>query len=118
MFVDQDDFFASPCRGLLLETFVFAELRKHVSLAGRQTNLSFYRTADKNEIDFILERAGQLTAIEVKLSRSVNSKDFQAIRMLQQAAPEAFRAGLVLYSGEELLSFGDNLWAAPLKVLF
>lgn len=115
---DEDDFEASPYRDMLLETFVFSELRKHLSLSHKITEYSFYRTADKKEIDFILVRAGKIVAIEVKLAQSVQNRDFKQIRALQTLVPKSFHAGIVLYSGNRILPFEEGVWAVPIGVLF
>jgi len=115
---DLEDFNQSPYQGLLFETFVFAELYKHLSLSNQTTGFSYYRTSDKREIDFILERHGKIVAIEVKLSQSVQVSDFKHIRSLQQTQPESFRYGLVLYTGSALLPFGNGMWAVPISILF
>ena len=97
---------------------MFAELRKHLSLSHKITEYSFYRIADKKEIDFILERAGRIVAIEIKLAQSVQDRDFKQIKALQALVPESFHAGIVLCSGDRILPFGEGVWAVPIGILF
>lgn len=103
--------------GSMVETFVMAELLKHAAFSPQRLSLWHYRTQTHIEVDFILEnRAGQITGIEVKASATVESKDFKGLRHLQETESAIFQRGVVLYSGREIIPFGENLWAIPLSV--
>lgn len=67
--------------------------------------------------DFILEnQAGQITGIAVKGSSSIGGKDLKGPRYLQGTGPKTFQRGIVLYSGREVISFGEKLFAVPLSL--
>ncbi|PWQ93236.1 ATP-binding protein [Leucothrix arctica] len=103
--------------GGLVETFVLAELLKHLAFSEKSLTLWHYRTQNNIEVDFILEnRAGQLTGIEVKASSSIDGKDFKGLRHLQETEPKVFQRGIVLYSGREVIPFGEKLFAVPLSM--
>ena len=103
--------------GGLVETFVLAELLKHLAFSEARLSLWHYRTQTNIEVDFILEnRLGQITGIEVKASATVDGKDFKGLRHLQETEGAIFQRGIVLYAGRELVPFGENLWAVPLSV--
>lgn len=71
------------------------------------------------EVDFVLERPdGSIFAIEVKRSESVDKNDFKGINVLAASTGKDFRAGFVLYTGKEVVPFGENLWAVPLHILW
>ncbi len=55
-------------RGQLLETWIFHELRAHISYAGVAGELSYWRTAAGVEIDFVWSRGKRHVGIEVKAS--------------------------------------------------
>jgi hypothetical protein len=102
-----------PAWGALLETWAWAELRKALSLMpGVQA--SFYRTHLGKEVDFVLEQGARRLGIEVKAARSVGRADLAGLMDMQHAIDAR---GLLLYGGEEVVSFGENLLAAPLAVL-
>jgi len=61
----------STHKGDIVETFVFAELLKHISYSQIQPKLYHYRTNDKKEIDFIVEKPNKIFAIEVKSSQNI-----------------------------------------------
>lgn len=103
--------------GGAVETFVLAELLKHVAFSSLRLSLWHYRTLSNIEVDFVLEnRLGQITGIEVKASATVDSKDFKGLRHLQETERSIFQRGIVLYAGREVVPYGDNLWAVPLSV--
>ena len=76
----------------------------------------YYRTQDKKEIDFIIKKAERILAIEVKSSRSVKRDDFKHIVDFQKRSSRDI-LGIVLYSGESIVGFGDKLFAVPLAFL-
>jgi hypothetical protein len=72
-----------------------------------------------SEVDVVLEKAnGAVAAIEVKASASVDTSDFASLQTLRDQLGSQFRAGVVLYSGDQTLPFGDRLWLVPLSVLW
>ncbi|TVR06299.1 MAG: ATP-binding protein, partial [Spirochaetaceae bacterium] len=88
--------------GHVVENFIATELKKQLSWApGVPAQLLHFRTSDNREVDFVLERPdGSLAGIEVKTSDLVRSSDFSGLRALKELAPESFRCGVVLYSGD------------------
>ena len=96
---------------------MLAELLKHLAFSRERLTLWHYRTQTNIEVDFVLEnRLGQITGIEVKASATVDGKDFKGLRHLQETEPAIFQRGIVLYTGREVVPFGDKLWAVPLSV--
>ena len=103
--------------GRVVETFVLAELLKHLAFTDIGLRLWHYRTENHIEVDFVLEnRSGQLTGIEVKAGVTLNTGDFKGLRHLKDTEPERFVRGFVLYAGRELVPFGEKLWAMPLSM--
>lgn len=105
--------------GHVLENFVAAELLKLLSFSAVRADLLHFRTSGNVEVDFVLERPdGTVAALEVKSSEHVTSKDFNGIRVLAEAVGEEFAAGVVLYTGSEVVPFGPNLHAVPVSSLW
>ena len=105
--------------GPLLETFVFQELRRQASW--RETPVAFHHFRDRDgvEVDVVLEQgAGIVAGVEVKASATVTSADFRGLRKLKEAAGKGFTSGVVLYDGETSASFGDGMYAVPLRALW
>ena len=105
--------------GPLLESFVFSELIKATAWAKQRVSIFHYRDKDQLEVDFVLENpAGQIVGIEVKGAASVSQRDFAGLERIASAAGSAFVQGILLYDGEQTLSFGPNLRAVPLPTLW
>ena len=107
----------SPYKGDILETFVYNELLKAHSYASTASHISYYRTSDKKEIDFILENAGGIIAIEVKSSKSISKGDFKHIYHLAKETPDTFQKGIVFYSGDTFLKLDEKMYAVPFGFL-
>jgi predicted AAA+ superfamily ATPase len=80
--------------------------------------LSHYSDKDQRKVDFVFESASrELIGIEVKAAASVQASDFKGLRRLREVAGKPFVTGIVLYDGQQALSFGDGSWAVPLDQL-
>jgi uncharacterized protein len=109
----------SPQLGPLLENFAVQEIRRHMSWAETAATAWHFRTTAGKEVDLVLEAPGaSIVGIEIKASASVTQSDFNGLRELASAAGKRFKNGIVLYSGEQLMPFEENLWAVPLGVLW
>ncbi len=105
--------------GRMLETFVVGELRKQLSWTDPRTALYHFRTAAGSEVDVLLEKAdGTVAGVEVKASATVGASDFAALMELRDQLGKRFRAGVVFYTGDQLVPFGDKLWLVPLPALW
>jgi hypothetical protein len=105
--------------GQLVETFVFQELRRQASWHEDGFRFHHFRDRDGAEVDIVLERWGrEIAGIEVKLAASVNTGDFRGLRRLRDAAGRRFAAGAVVYDGETSASFGEGLFAVPIRALW
>ncbi len=54
----------------------------------------------------------------MKTSARVQAADFRGLKKIAAAAGSSFRAGIVLYPGTSLLSFGENMYALPVSDLW
>lgn len=108
--------------GCLLETFVFNELLKVsrntiVDGIKEEFEIYHYRDAQKNEVDFVVEDSnGDAIGIEVKSSQTASQQQFKGLLALSRYTK--LKAGFVIYTGEDFLSFGNNMYAVPLQALF
>jgi uncharacterized protein len=104
--------------GALLETWVYGELLKTISIAEESWEIFHYRDKDQVEVDFVLENSEhKIIGIEVKASSTIFNRDFRGLRKLASLSSQHWLTGIILYNGEQCLSFGDNLWAIPFSLL-
>jgi len=105
--------------GALLENFVAMELVKQLPWSDTCPQLFHYRSQAGQEIDLLLEDArGKLVGIEIKARKTLDGRDFRALRDLEAELPERFHRGIVLYAGSETVSFGERLQAMPIEALW
>lgn len=105
--------------GQLLETFVYQELRRQASWHDDEMRFFHFRDKDGAEVDVVVERgAHEVAGVEVKAAATVTAADFRGLRKLKQAADKRFAAGVVLYDGEASVSFGEGLFAVPIRALW
>ena len=71
----------SPEYGLALEQLVFLELRAAVDYRRLDTDLTYWRTRTGLEVDFLLD---DHTAVEVKATSRVSSRDLRSLRALAE----------------------------------
>lgn len=106
-------------RGLLLETFVAGELVRLLGSARVLARAHHFRTQAGAEVDVVLEGAdGRVVGVEVKSGASIDRDAFRGLEALRDAAPDRFHRGVVLYSGSDVVPFGEGLSAAPISALW
>jgi predicted AAA+ superfamily ATPase len=109
----------SPIAGPVFETFVFNELLRMGSTASRQLGFYHYRDTRQREIDIVVENEdGMVLLIEVKASSTVTASDFNSINYLLEKHPDRIARGIVVYTGGDVLPFGERLLALPAKCLW
>ena len=106
--------------GKLVKTLVLNELAAQVDTDSDYV-LYHYRDWEQREIDFLVERleGGALLGVEVKASTTAKKDDFKHLSWFRDnlAGDRPFQ-GVVLYSGDKVLSFGDKLTATPLSSMW
>lgn len=107
--------------GKLIETHVANELRKQLDVTQGDCIWYHYRDRENREIDFIIENLhGDLLGIEVKASTSVTLEDCKHLRWFKEhISPKNKKfIGIVLYTGNRVLSLGNGFWAVPIAGLY
>lgn len=105
--------------GAVFESFVAMELLRLANVSTSESSLYHYRDKLGREVDVVLESAsGEIAGVEVKAAATVRSGDLAGLRQLRDKLGERFTCGVVLYTGERTLPFGERLWAVPLSGLW
>ncbi|MEM7588836.1 MAG: ATP-binding protein [Myxococcota bacterium] len=104
--------------GHVLENFVLSELCKNNFATREKVAISFYRTNDGREIDFVLEKQGKLVAIEVKHAESISDKDLAGIKQLQASTADDFYCGVVLCNTPRVIAYDKNIYLLPFSALW
>lgn len=104
--------------GAVLETFVFGEVLKALPHQSDAWDLYHWRDRQGREVDIIaVSPPNNVIGIEVKASSSVGQEDFKHLRWLatEGAGRQKDMVGIVIYLGEDAVSFGRNMIALPLQ---
>ena len=104
----------------VLKTFARNELMAQIEATGHEHSLSHFGYNSQREVDFILEdHEGALVGIEVKAHSRFDTSDFRHLKWFRQnmASGRPF-VGIVLYTGNRIISFSDNLWLVPFAELW
>jgi predicted AAA+ superfamily ATPase len=81
--------------------------------------LYFYRDTEKREVDVVIESlSGDVAAVETKAAAGVSTADIRGLELLRGKLGSRFKAGGVIYSGENTLKMSDRVWAVPLAGLW
>lgn len=110
---------ASADDGPLFETGVLDELVRWASWQPDPPQFHFYRTSGGREVDFIVQSAHCLLAIEARATRRAHRTDarplvdlLQSVRM-PGVSRSARRLGLVVTRGREVEPLAPDVWAIP-----
>jgi predicted AAA+ superfamily ATPase len=83
-----------------------------------KTHLWYWRVEHGREVDLLLERAGEMVGIEVKWGSGADASALAGLRDCQSALGRAFRLGVLLYSGGEVVALDKHLVAVPFSIFF
>ena len=88
--------------GFWLEQTLFQNLETWRALDPQQRKLHFWRDRAGHEVDFILEEAGKLVALEIKAGSQVTSSDAAGIRAFRDdlKRKKSLVRGVVLHAGK------------------
>ena len=98
--------------GSLFEHWVACQLWRGLSYEG-SGRLSYYRTADGAEVDFIIERGDDIIPIEVKWTESPSSRDARHLRSFIKEQGTRCKQGLIVSRCPHRLALEENITAIP-----
>jgi predicted AAA+ superfamily ATPase len=106
-----------PLGGAIMETAVLSEILKTLTHRGIDPQVFFWRTSAGNEVDIIIETAGKIVPIEVKLSATPRPEMAASIKTFQGDFGERALPGFVVHPGDIRLPLGSNITAIPFNEL-
>ncbi len=91
-----------PDAGFWLEQTLFQTLQTWRALDPMERKLHFWRDRPGHEVDFVLEQAGKLVALEIKTGSTVTSSDAAGIRAFRDSLKKNQKLvrGVVLHAGQ------------------
>lgn len=116
-----DDDFApgrrgAPLLGHLFDHLVTMSVRTYAMAT--EARIGYFRApSGEHEVDIIIERAGRVIAIEVKLSRSVDDHDVRHLLWLRERLGDRFAQGIVITTGPYAYRRADGIAVVPAALL-
>jgi predicted AAA+ superfamily ATPase len=108
---------SGPMGGPIMETAVLSEIVKTLTHRGMDPQVYFWRTSAGTEVDIVVEAAGKLVPIEVKLSATPRPTMASSIKTFQEDFGDKAMPGYVVHSGNVRLPLGANVTALPFTEL-
>jgi predicted AAA+ superfamily ATPase len=98
--------------GSLFEQWVGTQLHARLAYAG-SGSLSYFRTTDGAEVDFILEQDGKIIPIEVKWTENPSLKDARHLKAFIAEHPSRCDQGYIVSRCPYVLALDDRITAIP-----
>lgn len=88
-------------KGALFENFVINEFTKATFNHGLRTNLYFWQSKTKKEIDLIIEKPDKIIPIEIKSGQTKHERYLTNIKHWKEISQDEKSRGFVVYGGDE-----------------
>lgn len=89
-------------RGGIFESFVISELHKYIFNRKINGKVYFFRDSNGNEMDALIEMAGQIKAIEIKSGKTIIPDFFKSFPYFSKIFSEVTTQNFLVYGGEEV----------------
>jgi predicted AAA+ superfamily ATPase len=99
--------------GAHLENLVLGDLLAWRDARLERAEVTYWRTASGEEVDFVIEAGGRLLPIEVKAGSRPRLGDTAHLRSFRREYGRKARAGLVLHTGSAIEWLAPDVLAAP-----
>lgn len=111
-YYELDDLKRSREYGSYFETLIYHHLRLLTRLMTPAGRLSFWRTRDGTEVDFVVEHGRRVMAVEVKTTNNPGYRDIAGLQSFLNEHKGA-KAGLLLHSGRDIKRLDEKILAVP-----
>lgn len=108
---------SGPMGGAIMETAVLSEIVKTLTHRGIEPHVYFCRTSAGVEVDIVVESAGKLIPIEVKLSATPRPQMTSSIKTFRKDFAEKAASGCIVHSGTVRLPLGPGVATLPFSQL-
>ena len=94
-----------PLRGSIFESFVVAELVKHITAARHDAPLHHWRDATGHEIDVLIDAGDRLVPVEVKSGSTIAATACDTINWWTSLPGNPNRGGVLVHGGDRTFDF-------------
>lgn len=101
-----------PARGFLFENLIISELLKERFNAGEKDNLYYWRDKTGNEVDVLIDKAGKLSAFELKSGETISNDFFKGIEYVSGLSKGKVEK-CIIYGGKQLQKRSNGIIIKP-----
>lgn len=116
-----DELQGAPDLGFWLEQAFFQTLAVWVSLDPTRRHIYYWRDRSGNELDFILERDGDIVAVEIKAGEKVDAADAKGLKAFKEKLKvrrSILKNSVVFHTGTLARPLADAIYSLPLGCFF
>lgn len=99
-------------KGPLFENLVVCELLKERFNAGEADNLFYWRDKTGNEVDIVIDKAGKLTAMELKAGETISTDFFKGIEYFSSLNTRPLQK-MIIYGGKQEQQRSSGITVKP-----
>ncbi|MGA2260331.1 MAG: DUF4143 domain-containing protein [Acidobacteriota bacterium] len=107
---------ASDMASFILENLVLGDLLAWSETQTPRPEVLYWRTTTGKEVDFVIERQGRLTPIEVKTASRPRLDDTDGLNAFLDEYPDAAPHGILSHTGDIVERLSPRIWAVPLSL--
>ena len=96
-----EDLRFSPARGAVFEAWVLSELLKNYFNRGWEPDVYFWRDSAGHEVDIIIDRGGEFTAVEIKSGETIAGDFFKGLEYWRSLPGQAGCPAAIVYGGAD-----------------
>jgi predicted AAA+ superfamily ATPase len=111
----REDLDVHPVRGASWEAFIIDQLLSAYDREHREARAWFWRTAQGDEVDLLMETSSGLVPFEIKLHSAPSAADAKGLRRCMTDLH--LERGYLVHSGNEQYSLGAGVTAVPARRL-
>ena len=106
--------------GSVFESYVVNELLRTLPFLKWNVRVFHWRDSNFREIDMIIEKDNSLVGIEIKASTTIHKDAINNMLWFTQIGPGRNHhfTGLIIYLGNQIIPFGDRIFAIPVSALW
>jgi len=106
--------------GHIFENFIACEIMKATKSLGSFSVSHFNPVQNQGrEVDFVIEnQKGEAIGIEVKMSGTIDERDWSNMSVLENTIGSKFKKGIIIYTGTDIVQLARKIWAVPVNYLW
>jgi predicted AAA+ superfamily ATPase len=112
-----EDLLKSSLAGPIWESYVFGQILRQATSRGEPVSINYWRTANGQEVDLVLEQGSRVVAVECKLKERSDIADSAGLRALEEAEKGLITKKFVVCRTRATYKLPDGTWVLNLEEL-